>query len=266
MSAFRDQERLDGDVRPIIVNDMNFAKPATGEPALLQLRRRAHAVPRVRPRPARAAVGRDLSAAVGHQRAARLRRAALAALRALAGGAGGAAPLRAAITETGEPMPEALLAAAAGGAHLQPGLRHGRIHLLGAGRHRPAPLGRGEDARRRRVRGRRARAHRHAGARSSCATARRISRTSSRAAATRPATTAICGRRCSTPTPSTPSARPATSSTATRRERLHDFIYAAGNRRAPDEAYRAFRGRMPSIQALLKKRGLAEAPTDARAG
>ena len=34
----------------------------------------------------------------------------------------------------------------------------------------------------------------------------------------------------------------------------------------PDDAYRAFRGRMPSIQALLKKRGLAEAPTDARAG
>jgi peptidyl-dipeptidase Dcp len=47
--------------------------------------------------------------------------------------------------------------------------------------------------------------------------------------------------------------------------KLHDFIYAAGNRRPPDEAYRAFRGRMPSIQALLEKRGLAEAPTDARA-
>jgi len=48
--------------------------------------------------------------------------------------------------------------------------------------------------------------------------------------------------------------------------KLHEFIYAAGNRRPPDDAYRAFRGRMPSIQALLKKRGLAEAPTDARAG
>jgi peptidyl-dipeptidase Dcp len=47
--------------------------------------------------------------------------------------------------------------------------------------------------------------------------------------------------------------------------KLHDFIYAAGNRRRPDDAYRAFRGRMPSIQALLDKRGLAEAPTDARA-
>ena len=48
-------------------------------------------------------------------------------------------------------------------------------------------------------------------------------------------------------------------------KKLHDFIYAAGNRRAPDEAYAAFRGRLPSIDALLRKRGLAEAPTDARA-
>ena len=47
--------------------------------------------------------------------------------------------------------------------------------------------------------------------------------------------------------------------------KLHDFIYAAGNRRPPEEAYRAFRGRMPSIDALLATRGLVEAPTDAHA-
>lgn len=35
MSAFRSQEKLRGDVRPIIVNVMNFAKPIEGEPALL---------------------------------------------------------------------------------------------------------------------------------------------------------------------------------------------------------------------------------------
>jgi len=35
MSGFRDQERLDGDVRPIIVNVMNFSKPPKGQPALL---------------------------------------------------------------------------------------------------------------------------------------------------------------------------------------------------------------------------------------
>ncbi|HEX2255570.1 MAG TPA: M3 family metallopeptidase [Afifellaceae bacterium] len=34
-SGFRGQERLAGDIRPIIVNVMNFAKPADGEPALL---------------------------------------------------------------------------------------------------------------------------------------------------------------------------------------------------------------------------------------
>lgn len=35
MSAFRSQKKLGGDVRPIIVNICNFAKPPTGEPALL---------------------------------------------------------------------------------------------------------------------------------------------------------------------------------------------------------------------------------------
>ncbi|GGC56426.1 M3 family metallopeptidase [Chelatococcus reniformis] len=35
MNAFRTQERLRGDVRPIVVNVMNFAKAASGEPALL---------------------------------------------------------------------------------------------------------------------------------------------------------------------------------------------------------------------------------------
>ncbi len=35
MSAFRSQEKLSGDVRPIIVNVMNFAKGGAGEPSLL---------------------------------------------------------------------------------------------------------------------------------------------------------------------------------------------------------------------------------------
>ncbi|WP_421725836.1 M3 family metallopeptidase [Bauldia sp.] len=37
MSGFRSQNRLDGDVRPIIVNVMNFSKPPEGEPALLSI-------------------------------------------------------------------------------------------------------------------------------------------------------------------------------------------------------------------------------------
>jgi peptidyl-dipeptidase Dcp len=41
--------------------------------------------------------------------------------------------------------------------------------------------------------------------------------------------------------------------------RLHDYIYSAGNLRDPVEAYIAFRGRLPSVDALLKKRGLADA-------
>lgn len=41
-------------------------------------------------------------------------------------------------------------------------------------------------------------------------------------------------------------------------ERLKTYIYAAGGRRAPAEAYTAFRGRLPSVDALLAKRGLVE--------
>ncbi|HET7911873.1 MAG TPA: M3 family metallopeptidase [Pseudolabrys sp.] len=40
--------------------------------------------------------------------------------------------------------------------------------------------------------------------------------------------------------------------------RLHDYVYSAGNRRDPTEAYKAFRGRLPTVDALLKKRGLVE--------
>ncbi|KWT71096.1 Dipeptidyl carboxypeptidase Dcp [Hyphomicrobium sulfonivorans] len=39
--------------------------------------------------------------------------------------------------------------------------------------------------------------------------------------------------------------------------KLHKFIYSGGNRRDPLEAYVAFRGRPPEITGLLKKRGLA---------
>src|SRR6201999_1699530 len=37
MSAFRSQETLSGDIRPIIVNVMNFSKPPEGKPALLTM-------------------------------------------------------------------------------------------------------------------------------------------------------------------------------------------------------------------------------------
>ena len=38
--------------------------------------------------------------------------------------------------------------------------------------------------------------------------------------------------------------------------RLHDYVYAAGNSRDPAEAYCAFRGALPGPDALLRKRGL----------
>src|SRR5271156_3840585 len=45
-------------------------------------------------------------------------------------------------------------------------------------------------------------------------------------------------------------------------KRLRDTIYAAGGRQDPAEAYKAFRGRLPSAGALLHKRGFTgPAPT-----
>jgi len=40
-------------------------------------------------------------------------------------------------------------------------------------------------------------------------------------------------------------------------QKLHDHIYAAGGTRDPAKLYKAFRGRQPKVQALLEKRGLA---------
>ena len=44
-------------------------------------------------------------------------------------------------------------------------------------------------------------------------------------------------------------------------ERLYRHIYSAGGSRTPDDAYMAFRGRLPNEQALLERRGLAESAT-----
>ena len=40
--------------------------------------------------------------------------------------------------------------------------------------------------------------------------------------------------------------------------RLRDNILAAGGSRDPGDAYKAFRGRLPTPEALLRKRGFAE--------
>ena len=44
-------------------------------------------------------------------------------------------------------------------------------------------------------------------------------------------------------------------------KRLRDYVYSAGNLRDPSEAYTSFRGRLPTVDALLKKRGLADVPS-----
>jgi peptidyl-dipeptidase Dcp len=41
--------------------------------------------------------------------------------------------------------------------------------------------------------------------------------------------------------------------------RLRDTIYSAGSLRDPAEAYKAFRGRLPTADALLRKRGFVDA-------
>lgn len=47
-------------------------------------------------------------------------------------------------------------------------------------------------------------------------------------------------------------------------KRLRDYVYSAGNRRDPADAYKAFRGRLPTIDALLKKRGLVDVTASSR--
>ena len=44
---------------------------------------------------------------------------------------------------------------------------------------------------------------------------------------------------------------------------LHDHVYSAGGGRDPEDLYKAFRGRLPTPDALLKKRGLVDTPTPA---
>jgi len=41
-------------------------------------------------------------------------------------------------------------------------------------------------------------------------------------------------------------------------DRLRTFVYSSGGTLKPDEAYRAFRGRDPSVEPLMEKRGLVE--------
>ena len=99
MTTLRDQEKLAGDIRPLVVNVMNFSKGADGAPTLLSFddartlfHEFGHALH---------GLLSDVTYPLisGTSVLTRFRRAALAALRALAGAAGGAAPVRRALPD-----------------------------------------------------------------------------------------------------------------------------------------------------------------------
>ena len=198
----------------------------------------------------------DLSAAVRHARRARLRRIALAAVRALAGAAGDAAPLRA-------PLPDRRAdargadRAAGGGAALRPGLRHGRVRRRGAVRHGAAPRRRSGRDRRRGIRAANAGGDRHAECDRDPPCAPHFQHVFSGDGYAAGYYSYLWSEALDA------DAFEAFEETGddfdpALAERLKRFVYAAGNTREPDEAYRRFRGADPSPDALLRKRGLGE--------
>ena len=82
-------------------------------------------------------------------------------------------------------------------------------------------------------------------------------------AATRPATTATSGARCWTATPSRRSRRRACS-TRPRRTAFRKKILEQGGTADAMEMYKSFRGREPSVEPLLEKRGLKYVERGAR--
>ena len=214
MTTLRDQEKLAGDIRPLVVNVMNFSKAR---------RRRADA-----------AVSFDDARTLFHEFghglhgllsdvtypmlagtsvADRLRRVAVAALRALAGAAGGAAALRRALPRPASrcrrTLLERLLAARtfnqgfATVEYVASALVDLDFHLAGRRRRASTSTAFERTA---------LDAHRHAGRDRHAAPAAAFRAYLLRRRLCGRPTTATCGRRCSTPTPSRRSRRPATSS------------------------------------------------------
>ena len=209
MTSLRDQEQLDGEVRPLVLNVMNFNKGAKGEPTLLSF---------------------DDARTLFHEFGHGLHGLMSDVTYPMISGTGVLQDFvelpsqlyehwldRPEILErfarhykTGEPMPRALMDRLIASRTFNQGFLTTEylgstyvdldFHLGGA---KDAAQGGSGDARR----------ACRCPKRSCCGTARRTSSTSSRATAMRPATTAICGPRCWTRTRSTPSRRPATCST-----------------------------------------------------
>ena len=208
MGTLRDQEKLAGNVRPIVLNVMNFNK---GDPTLLSFED-----------------ARTLFHEMGHGLHGLLSNVTyptVSCTSVLTDWVELPSQLYehwfeqpevlrkfARHYKTGEPIPEALVQKLMAAKNFDRGCQTLGIHLLGAGRSRPASADLGRRARRQRLRARRRSSASACPRRSRCGTGRRISPTCSPAATTPRPITATCGRRCSMPTPSRRSRRPATSS------------------------------------------------------
>ena len=258
MGTLRDQEKLAGDVRPLVLNVMNFNK---GEPTLLSFED-----------------ARTLFHEMGHALHGLLSDVTyptVSCTSVLTDWVELPSQLYehwfeqpdmlrkfARHCQTGEPIPEALVGKLMAAQATSTRLPDAGIHFVGDGRSRPCtccrrPMG-SMSTRSKRTRSSASACRR----RSRCATGRRTSPTYSRAATTPPPITATCGRRCSTPTRSRRSRRPATSSIrrsrAAARPRAVDRRLArsgralccvprpaAERRRAAQEARLRLRGRRP---------------------
>ncbi len=162
MTSLRDQEKLVGTVTPIILNVCNFSKPAAGEPALLSFDD-----------------ARTLFHEFGHAMHGMLSNVTYPLLSGTSVSSD-FVELPSQLYEhwlevpeilqtyarharTGEPMPQALLDRLLGDAHLQSGLRAGRVHLLRHPRSRRARAAAVDVSGCRRLREAGARPHPHAG-------------------------------------------------------------------------------------------------------
>ena len=165
MTSLRDQEKLDGEVRPIVVNVMNFAKARAGEPTLLSFddartlfHEFGHALHGLLsdvtyPIVSGTSVQRDFVELPSQLYEHWLTRPEVLTRFARH-------------YKTGEPMPRGAGGAADRGAQLQPGLRDGRVSRLGAMSTSTSMLGRREGLDVDAFETATLRAHRHAATRS----------------------------------------------------------------------------------------------------
>jgi peptidyl-dipeptidase Dcp len=240
MTSLRDQEKLDGEVRPLVLNVMNFNKGTDGEPTLLSF---------------------DDARTLFHEFGHGLHGLMSEVTYPMISGTGvlqDFVELPSQLYEHWLDRPEILERFAR---HYRTGAPMPQPHRARSTRAtsppnisaRPMWISTSISAAPRTPRRSRPRpgCGRRCPTRSCCGTGRRISSTSFPATTMLPATTAICGPRAFNAFEETGDVfDPATA------RRLRDHIYAAGGARDPSEAYQAFRGRMPSVDPLLKKRGL----------